>query len=283
MGSLKKEYLLSVLIPAYNNFDQTKKIIEFFCNEEDVSIIISDDSNEHESLYLENYVNLLNKKNISYIKRKNNNGAFNNHNELLNLIDGKFFLFAHLGEIYENKNFLKYLRMKKNEINCIVLPVQVCDNNMGIYRKVSSIQQKLSFYLLKNFLPVKNILSCPLPSLIFKSDHIEYFIPQLVRYVDVEWIYRMIKNIKKKSIIFYSKTTVLSLYKPTSITHSLNNLKKHIRNDYDLLSRGNYKNLVHTYINILKYPVSLIFYSIFFTSYFFYYFRLFFLSMFKSK
>jgi len=274
MSSLVSQYLLSVLIPAYNNFDQTKKIIENFCNEEDVSIIISDDSNDKEALQLENYINLLNKKNIIYNKRKNKNGPFHNHNDLLNLINGKFFLFAHLGEVYENQNFLEYLRKNQDAISSIILPVRICNNDMGIYRIVSSMQQKLSYYFLKDFLPLKNILSCPLPSIIFKSNQIEYFNPKLIRYVDVEWIYRMLSNKKKPKIIFYSQTIVFSLYKPSSITNSLIDIKKIIKNDYDLLFNNGYKRLIISYNRGLKYFINLIFYSIFFTSYSNYYLKL---------
>ena len=147
---MKNKYILTVLIPAYNNIEQTKVIINNFVGEKDVKIVISDDSDDNQAKQLNKFIQSINQPNIIYTKRKIQDGAFANHNDLLNYIDSKYYLFAHLGETFENKNFLQFLRISDpRKKKLIILPTSICNNTRKIYRNVYSYQQKISFFFFK--------------------------------------------------------------------------------------------------------------------------------------
>lgn len=273
---MKNKYTLTVLIPAYNNIEQTKVIINNFVSEQDVKIVISDDSDDHQAIQLNDYIQSINQPNIIYIKRKIQDGAFANHNDLLNYIDSKYYLFAHLGETYENKNFLQFLRISDPRgVKLIILPTSICNNTKKIYRNVYSYQQKISYFFLRPFLPIKNIISSSLPCIIVSSEIIEKFNTKLKYIVDIEWLYRIQNNIQFNQIYFYKFSRVISHYKEDSITNLTKSINFQLKNDLSIIF-DKYNFIIKFNLFGGKYIINMIFYTIFFFSYSIYYSKLFF-------
>lgn len=273
---MKNKYTLTVLIPAYNNIEQTKAIINNFVSEQDVKIVISDDSDDNQAKQLNQFIQSIYQPNIIYIKRKIQDGAFTNHNELLNYIDSKYYLFAHLGETFENKNFLQFLRISDpRRKKLIILPTSICNNTKKIYRNVYSYQQKISYFFLRSFLPIKNIISSSLPCIIVSSEIIEKFNTKLKYIVDIEWLYRIQNNIQFNQIYFYKFSRVISHYKEDSITNLTKSISYQLKNDLSIIF-DKYNFIIKFNLFGGKYIINMIFYTIFFFSYSIYYSKLFF-------
>ena len=263
----KKTYLLTILIPAYNNYQGVLRIINQFKSYTDVSIYISDDSNlDIVSKKIENFIINVNSPRIHYKRRGIHDGAVGNWNQLLSMIDGEFFILVHHDEFFSNTNFIQILKEKKEKIDALILPVCI-ENQKGIKRYVKSWQQRTSIRLIF-FGPFKNFIGSPTASLVTRSDYCKAFLDELIWNVDVEWYYRIISSLKKKVIFESDGSQVISVANKDSITSKIiNEVPLIIKKEYKILENSGYKNMVFFWVHGGKVLFNIIFYSIYLSSF----------------
>ncbi len=215
------DFDLCVLIPSFNNIDGVKRIVETFCELPNVSIIVSDDSDDIViANAISSFISSKCEDRISYIKREGSAGAVHNWNYLLTQVNANFYTLVHHDEFHTNTKFLEVVTSYYNQRkSCLVLPFTVQNKN-GIKRKVSSPLQRRSYGVLKIFLPVFNFIG-PTSSLIISQDVRPHFDSKLTWLVDTEWYSRVFSL--SENINFLSRSSsIRSVFYENSITWSSN-------------------------------------------------------------
>ena len=212
-------YILTVLIPTFNNFKAFKRVIKSYRNENRVKIIVADDSTDN----LEK--NLIkrecSKKGILYFEGTKLLPV-DNWNRLIEKVETPFFTLNHHDEYPINISFLDLLN--PHDTGLIVMPSTSISNGNSPHMIYTWQQKQFSKICL--FAPNAsfNLFLAPTASLIVNSKFKEIlFDNKLKWYVDCEWYYRLIFKIKKNNfkIMFCNTSRIMSFQAKNSITSSL--------------------------------------------------------------
>jgi glycosyltransferase involved in cell wall biosynthesis len=216
-----KENLLTILIPAFNSYKGVVNIVRILKNQKNITIIISDDSNDNKVAYdIKDYITELKQSNIRYVRHKSTSNPVDNWNSLLAKVDSKFFMVVHHDETFSNTLFVDFLDRNKNYIDFMVLPISI-RHSKSVVRNVSSQLQKVIYKLFNKHGPAINFLLGPCSILVVKTDFLVYFDRDLVQYVDNEWYKRTFDKVRDKKVTFFSKTKVISTISENSITKKI--------------------------------------------------------------
>lgn len=212
-------YLITVLIPTYNNYNSFLNLFKAYISDIRVKIIVSDDSND------------ISEKNA--IKRKCFEEGIiylegpkllpvENWNFLMERIDTPFFVMNHHDEYPLNLSFLDLLDPK--EIGLIILPCTSFSKGKS-YHKIYSWQQNLLsriFFIAPN--ASFNIFLAPTASLILNSKFKDIlFDKNLKWFVDADWYCRIYLRLRRDElkIKFCNTTRIISIQAKNSITSSI--------------------------------------------------------------
>ncbi len=214
-------YLITVLIPTFNDLKGFQRIVEAYSKDERVKIIVSDDSDDK---YISNSIkNKCLEQGIVYFDGTKSSPV-KNWNKLMKKIDTPFFVLNHHDEYPNNLKFLDLL--ESCQIGLIVLPCSSISNNKKV-NKIYSWQQKI-FSKICLFSPNAsfNILLSPTASLIVNSKIKNIiFDENLQWFVDCDWYCRIINKIKRNNlkIRYFYKSRIISIQYKRSITSKLRN------------------------------------------------------------
>ena len=230
------KYLISVLVPTFNDYQGFLNVLNFYSKDKRVKIIVSDDSSN--SLIKESIKKKCMEKNIKYLDGPRSLPS-ENWNTLLKFIDTPFFVINHHDEYPNNLLFLDLLESK--DIGLIILPTTSKLQRKSAH-KIYSWQQKIfsKFCLLfpnASF----NLFLSPTASLIVSSKARDIlFDSNLKWFVDCDWYYRIVSKLKrnKLKIKFWSNSRIISVQAQNSISSSLaKTLKKQISLEKPILSK----------------------------------------------
>lgn len=232
-------YLITVLIPTYNNFNSFLKVFNAYYSDERVKIIVSDDSTN--TIVKNKIKNFCTNKNIKYI-----NGPqklpVQNWNSLMKMIDTQFFVINHHDDYPSNLQFLDYL--VPNRTGLIILPVTSFTKDKSAHKIFSWQQILFSKICLMALNPSFNMFLSPTASLIISSEAKDIFFDENLKwFVDCEWYSRIISKIikNKLNVIFFNKSRVISIHAKNSITYSMKDtLKEQIKLDKNYLNKKGY-------------------------------------------
>lgn len=243
-------YLISVLIPTYNDYEGFLNVLNRYSKDNRVKIIISDDSSD------DLVKNAIKKKcidqNIMYL-----NGPrslpIKNWNSLMKFIDTPYFVLNHHDEYPSNLLFLDLLESEK--LGLIIMPTTSYSEGK-LPHKIYSWQQKIfSKICLISPNASFNMLLSPTASLIVSSKAKDIFFDDNLKwFVDCEWYYRVFFKIKKYKlkINFTNISRIISLQSRNSISSQISeNLEKQIHIEKPLLfSKGLLPNI---FVNFFQY------------------------------
>lgn len=231
----KKKFLLSIIIPCYNNEKYIRKSLESVTNNKsDLTeiIVINDGSNDNSLKIIKNYINKNKLKNVKVISHKNHGPGYS-RNIGIKKSQGEYIAFLDSDDLFIN-NFLPK----------IIPIVQKCKYDIiefGFFRFYNSLKNGL-----KTYKPIYDFEGCYLlkkilldifsktvwyPSTrIYKKKlwkNIKF--PDSLYYEDQMTIYKVF--MKAKTIFFLKKPFLAYRFTKTSITENID--KKHIN---DLIS-----------------------------------------------
>ncbi len=243
-------YLISVLIPTFNNYEGFLNVLNFYSKDKRVKIIVSDDSSD---FLIRNAIKKkCGEKSIKYLDGPKSLPV-DNWNSLMQLIDTPFFVINHHDEYPSNLLFLDLLEPKN--VGLLILPITSYSNGNSPH-KIYSWQQKI-FSTICLFSPNAsfNMFLSPTASLIVNSKVKDiFFDTNLKWFVDCDWYYRVLFEIKKYKlkIQFSSISRIISVQAHNSISSSISkNLKKQISIEKPFLYK---KGLVpNKLINFIQY------------------------------
>ena len=212
-------YLITVLIPTFNNYKSFLKVANSYFSDKRVKIIVSDDStdkiekNKIRNFCLENNIQYINGPKTLPVK---------NWNNLMKKIDTDFFIINHHDDYPSNLKFIDFLI--PNKVGLMVLPISSIANAKPV-RKIFSWQQILfSKICLLYPNPLFNMFFSPTASLIISNKAQKVFFNENLKwFVDCEWYYRVVSKIikNKLSITFFNKSRIISIQAKNSITNAL--------------------------------------------------------------
>tara|TARA_B100000212_G_C27335203_1_gene516520 strand:+ start:49 stop:840 length:792 start_codon:yes stop_codon:yes gene_type:complete len=232
-------YLITVLIPTYNNFNSFLKTVNSYYSDKRVKIIVSDDSTNN--IVKNKIKNFCINKNIKYI-----NGPqklpVQNWNSLMKMIDTEFFVINHHDDYPCNLKFLDSL--VTNRTGLMILPVTSFARGKSAHKIYSWQQLLFSKICLMALNPSFNMFLSPTASLIINSKAKDIFFDENLKwFVDCEWYSRILSKIiqNKLNVVFFNKSRVISIQAKNSITYSMKNkLKEQIKLDKDYLNAKGY-------------------------------------------
>ena len=230
------EYLISVLVPTFNDYQGFLNVLNFYSIDRRVKIIVSDDSSN--SLIKQSIKKKCEEKNIKYLDGPKSL-PIENWNILFEFIDTPFFVINHHDEYPNNLLFLDLLESK--DIGLIILPTTSKLQRKSAH-KIYSWQQKIfSKFCLLFPNATFNLFLSPTASLIVNSKARDIlFDSNLKWFVDCDWYYRIVSKIKrnKLKIKFWSGSRIISVQAQNSISSSLaKTLKKQISLEKPILGK----------------------------------------------
>ena len=221
------KYLISVLVPTFNDYQGFLNVLNSYSKDRRVKIIVSDDSSN--SLIKESIKKKCKEKNIKYLDGPRSL-PIENWNILFEFIDTPFFVINHHDDYPNNLLFLDLLESK--DLGLIILPTTSKPQGKSAH-KIYSWQQKI-FSKFCLFFPnaTFNLFLSPTASLIVNSKARDIlFDANLKWFVDCDWYYRLVSEIKrnKLKIKFCSVSRIISVQAQNSISSSISKtLKKQI-------------------------------------------------------
>ena len=220
-------YLITVLIPTYNNYNSFVNLVDAYIHDDRVKLIVSDDSTK---ISIKNAIkNKCFKEKIIYFDGPKLSPV-DNWNSLMNMIDTPFFVMNHHDEYPLNLSFLDLLNTK--ELGMLILPCTSFARSKSNH-KIYSWQQKL-FSKACTIAPNAsfNIFLAPTASLILNNKLKDIFFDRNLKwFVDSDWycrIYLRLKSSKLKIKYCYC-SRIISIQAKNSITSTIGKNLKNVK------------------------------------------------------
>ena len=102
------DYKLCILVPAYNYYNGMLRIYDSILDHPDISLIISDDSDDECAIKLRNLIENADDQRFSYHKGSKT-GAADNWNSLVERVNAEFYVLMHHDETFSDFDFLDNL------------------------------------------------------------------------------------------------------------------------------------------------------------------------------
>ena len=221
------KYLISVLVPTFNDYQGFLNVLNFYSTDSRVKIIVSDDSSN--ALIKQEIKKKCMEKNIKYLDGPRSLPS-ENWNILLNFIDTPFFVINHHDEYPNNLLFLDLLESK--DLGLMILPTTSKPQGKSAHKMYSWQQKIFSKFCLLFPNATFNLFLSPTASLIVNSKARDILFDENLKwFVDCDWYYRIVSKIKssKLKIKFCSVSRIISVQAQNSISSSISKtLKKQI-------------------------------------------------------
>ena len=225
------------MIPAFEYGEGVTRILKFIemSKFQGCEVIISDDSQTNKIESLVKKHPLYKQKRIQYKKNNSSKGAVANWNTLLEQANGEYIMFLHHDEIPEDTEFFTKLELairKSQGNNIFILRCShLVLNNRYLRYHMPYVFTQCMLRLSPEFILIHNLIGSP-SNMVVRKKFCHQFNEKLTWLVDVEWIFRLLRNNNKKWLIL-KDLSIISIAYEKSITASLgnkiNNLRESLR------------------------------------------------------